>query len=153
MSYFGKSTAAIDAKGRTNLPRELRRKLPESAGGEVVLTFGSNHDLHLYDVRAFEAVLQGLRRRPRTPELVRFIDFLTGSASTMILDEQNRITIPAEKLRFAGLSNRVTFYGAGDRIKLLEPSRADALLNPPADLSPELTEFLDTLEVPAEGDL
>lgn len=154
LSYFGKSTVAIDAKGRTNLPRELRRKLPDAAGGEVVLTIGPNRDLHLYDAKAFESVLKALRqRRPRTPELSRQIDFLTANATSNTLDDQNRISIPAEMLRYAGLSTRVTFYGAGDRIKLLHPDRAEELLRPPEELAPDLSEFLDTLEVPLEDEL
>ena len=152
MSYFGKSTVAIDAKGRTNLPRELRRKLPDSANGEIVLTIGPNQDLHLYDAKAFDSLLNGLRRRPRTPDLSRMIDFLTANSTSCTLDEQNRINIPSDLLKHAKLTNRVTFYGAGDRIKLLQPERAEVLFNPPEELPPDLTEFLDTLEVPMEGD-
>lgn len=152
MSYFGNSTVAIDAKGRTNLPRELRRKLPDQAGGEVVLTYGSSRDIHLYDAPAFDSLLRGLRRRPRTPELSRQIEFLTANAFSCVLDEQNRINIPPKMQAHAGLTNRVTFYGAGDRIKLLHPDRAEALINPPQDLPEDLAEFLDTLEVPMEGD-
>lgn len=152
MSYFGNSTVAIDAKGRTNLPRELRRKLPEPAAGEVVLAFGPDRDIHLFDAPAFDAVIRGLRRQPRTPELARRIEFLTANAFSCVLDEQNRINIPPKMQTYAGLSNRVTFYGAGDRIKLLHPDRAEALINPPLELPEDLAEFLDSLEVPMEGD-
>lgn len=151
MSYLGNSTVAIDAKGRTSLPRELRRGLPEAAKGEIVLFPGADHELQLLDKPSFDAMLRGLGKQPRTPQLAQFISTMTFYSVHCILDEQNRITLTPELMKVAGLKNRVTFYGAGDRIKLIEPARAEAKFALPPELPADFSEFLDTLEIPTEG--
>jgi MraZ protein len=152
LSYFGKSTVAIDAKGRTNLPRELRGQLPESAPGRVVLAPGPAGELHVYDAPSFDAVLRNLRKGERTPERQRLIDILTANTSTCVLDEQNRITIPSDLLKYAKLGNRVTFFGVGDRIKLMAPESAELRTSLPDASDALAQDFFASLEVYAEGD-
>lgn len=151
MSYLGNSTVAIDAKGRTSLPRELRRGLPEAAKGEIVLFPGADHELQLLDKPSFDAMLRGLGKQPRTSQLAQFISTMTFYSVHCTLDEQNRITLTPELMKMAGLKNRVTFYGAGDRIKLIEPARAEAKFALAPELPADFSEFLDTLEIPTEG--
>lgn len=147
--YYGHSTVAIDAKGRTNLPRELRRELPSGADGKVVVVPGPNATLNLFDAPAFERLVRSLQARERTPELANHIRRLTALAASSELDEQNRLTLPPRLVEWAGLENRVTFVGEGDRVSLIHPSRFDAeILGEGA--TPGFDGFLDTLQVPPE---
>lgn len=147
--FYGHSTVAIDAKGRTNLPRELRRELPASAEGKVVVVPGPKGTLLLFDAPSFERLLRSLQSRERTVELAASIRRMTAMAATSELDEQNRLGIPPRLMEWASLENRVTFVGEGDRVSLMPPSRFESdVLGTDA---PGFDGFLDTLQVP-EGD-
>jgi MraZ protein len=148
--YYGHSTVAIDAKGRTNLPRELRRELPSGADGKVVVVPGPNSTLNLFDAPAFERMIRSLHARERTAELANHIRRLTALAASSELDEQNRLTLPPRLVEWAGLENRVTFVGEGDRVSLIHPARFETeILGEGA--TPGFDGFLDTLQVPLEG--
>jgi MraZ protein len=147
--FYGHSTVAIDAKGRTNLPRELRRELPASAEGKVVVVPGPKGTLLLFDAPSFERLLRSLQSRERTVELAASIRRMTAMAAASELDEQNRLGIPPRLMEWASLENRVTFVGEGDRVSLMPPSRFESdVLGTDA---PGFDGFLDTLQVP-EGD-
>jgi MraZ protein len=147
--FYGHSTVAIDAKGRTNLPRELRRELPASAEGKVVVVPGPQGTLLLFDAPSFERLLRSLQARERTVELAASIRRMTAMAAASELDEQNRLGIPPRLMEWASLENRVTFVGEGDRVSLMRPSRFESdVLGIDA---PGFDGFLDTLQVP-EGD-
>jgi MraZ protein len=148
--YYGHSTVAIDAKGRTNLPRELRRELPSGADGKVVVVPGPNSTLNLFDAPAFERMIRSLHARERTAELANHIRRLTALAASSELDDQNRLTLPPRLVEWAGLENRVTFVGEGDRISLIHPARFETeILGEGA--TPGFDGFLDTLQVPLEA--
>lgn len=147
--FFGHSTVALDAKGRTNLPRELRRELPVEAADKVVVVPGPSQTLLLFDAPSFERMLIALQARERTPELARHLRQLTALASASVLDEQNRISLPPRLVEWAALETRVTFVGEGDRISLMRPDRFEAEI---ASGSGEAFDgFLDTLQVPQGG--
>ena len=146
--FYGHSTVAIDAKGRTNLPRELRRELPEAAQGKVVVVPGPKGTLLLFDGPSFERLLRSLQTRERTTELAASIRRMTAMAASSELDEQNRLGIPARLMEWAALEGRVTFVGEGDRISLMHPARFESeVLGIDA---PGFDGFLDTLQVPEE---
>lgn len=146
--FYGHSTVAIDAKGRTNLPRELRRELPASAEGKVVVVPGPQGTLLLFDAPSFERLLRSLQSRERTVELAASIRRMTAMAAASELDEQNRLGIPPRLMEWASLENRVTFVGEGDRVSLMRPSRFESdVLGIDA---PGFDGFLDTLQVPEE---
>lgn len=148
--YTGFSTVAIDAKGRTNLPRELRRELPVEADGKVVVVPGAGATLLCFDAPAFQRTVLALQALPRTPELARNLRRMTALAATSVLDEQNRLTLPPRLMELAGLQGKVTFAGDGDKIILMTPERfEDEIGGLPATSSYD--EFSDCLQVPPPG--
>ena len=148
--YTGYSTVAIDSKGRTNLPRELRRELPLEADGKVVVVPGSGSTLLCFDAPAFQRTMQSLQALPRTPELARNLRRMTSLAATSVLDEQNRLTLPPRLMELAGLQGKVTFAGDGDKIVLMTPERFEAEIGGlPATSSYD--EFSECLQVPPPG--
>lgn len=148
--YTGYSTVAIDAKGRTNLPRELRRELPVEADGKVVVVPGAGPTLLCFDYPSFQRTVQALQALPRTPELARNLRRMTTLAATSVLDEQNRLTLPPRLMELAGLGSRVTFAGDGDKILLMTPERFDEEIGGPASGS-GYDDFAECLQVPPPG--
>ncbi|HNY30642.1 MAG TPA: hypothetical protein PKO15_07130 [Fibrobacteria bacterium] len=144
--FYGHSTVAIDAKGRTNLPRELRRELPAQAEGKVVVVPGPSKTLLLFDAPSFQRVLKSLQAQERTPELAAKIRRMTAMAASSELDEQNRLTIPPRLMEWAALEGKVAFVGEGDRISLMHPARFEAEVM--GTDTPDFDGFLDTLQVP-----
>jgi MraZ protein len=127
----------------------LRRELPASAEGKVVVVPGPKGTLLLFDAPSFERLLRSLQSRERTVELAASIRRMTAMAATSELDVQNRLGIPPRLMEWASLENRVTFVGEGDRVSLMPPSRFESeVLGIDA---PGFDGFLDTLQVP-EGD-
>ena len=148
--YTGYSTVAIDAKGRTNLPRELRRELPVEADGKVVVVPGPGATLLCFDAPSFQRTIQALQALPRTPDLARNLRRMTALAATSVLDEQNRLTLPPRLMELAGLQGKVTFAGDGDKILLMSPERfEDEIGGLPATSSYD--EFSECLQVPPPG--
>ncbi len=148
--YTGNSTVAIDAKGRTNLPREFRRELPVEADGKVVLVPGPGPTLYCLDAPAYERTLRHLQSLPRTAELAGHLRLMTMLATNCVLDDQNRLTIPPRLVERAGLGAKVTFAGDGDKIMLMTPERFEAVIGM-VDSSESYDLFADCLQVPPPG--
>ncbi|MCB9496993.1 MAG: hypothetical protein H6686_08945 [Fibrobacteria bacterium] len=148
--YTGYSTVAIDSKGRTNLPRELRRELPVEADGKVVVVPGSGSTLICFDYPSFHRTVQALQSLPRTPALAANLRRMTTLAATSVLDEQNRLTLPPRLMEIAGLTNRVTFAGDGDKIILMTPERFEEEIGGLSSSS-GYDDFADCLQVPPVG--
>jgi MraZ protein len=148
--YTGYSTVAIDSKGRTNLPRELRRELPVEADGKVVVVPGPGPTLYCFDAPAFDRTVRSLQALPRTPELAKNLRRMTTLAATSVLDEQNRLTLPPRLMEIAGLSGKVTFAGDGDKIILMTPERFETEIGGLASTS-SYDEFSECLQVPPPG--
>ncbi len=148
--YTGYSTVAIDAKGRTNLPRELRRELPVEADGKVVVVPGPGPTLYCFDAPAFDRTVRALQAQPRTPDLARHLRRMTMLAANSVLDDQNRLTIPPRLMEIAGLTGKVTFAGDGDKIMMMTPERFEAEIGTLSSTE-SYDVFAECLQVPPPG--
>ncbi|MFC1585176.1 division/cell wall cluster transcriptional repressor MraZ, partial [Fibrobacterota bacterium] len=110
-------------KGRTNLPRELRKQLPAEAGGKVIVSIFADRSLALRPVQEWNRYvtedLEPLARRNRKG--ANFVMMATSMAKLSELDAQNRITLSADLMKYAGIERDVTFAGDGARIRLWNP--------------------------------
>ncbi len=121
-SFIGKATLAVDAAGRTNLPKEFRKVLSMENKGQVVVTIAVAHTLALYPLAEWSRYVQSLSEG-RGPDRAKFRTRITAMARLSKLDTQNRITITPEQLSYAGIQGEVTFVGDGARIRLWSPKR------------------------------
>jgi MraZ protein len=123
VGFIGTATVSIDAKGRTNLPRELRKQLPAESGGKVIVSIFADGSLALRPVQEWNRYvsqeLEPLARRDRKG--ARFVMMVTSMAKMSELDAQNRITLSTELMNFADIKKEVTFAGDGARIRLWNP--------------------------------
>ena len=136
-SFIGKATLAVDANGRTNLPKEFRKALPESDKGQVVVTMAQGRTLALYPLSDWNRYAQELETLGRDPAASRFRMRIMAMAKLSALDAQNRIALTGEQMEYAGLKGEVTFVGDGKRIRLWTPDRyaAEVEASSPGDES------------------
>ena len=122
-SFIGKATLTVDGTGRTNMPREFRKALPDSGKGQVVVTIAQGRTLALYPLAEWNRYMLDLETLGRDPEASRFRMRIMAMAKLSVLDAQNRIALTSEQMKHAGLKNEVTFVGDGKRIRLWTPER------------------------------
>lgn len=122
-SFIGKATVAIDTTGRTNFPKDFRKVLRDDAGGQVVVTIAEGKTLALYPVYAWNEYIQYLESLGRGAEVSKFRTRITSMAKLSVLDAQNRISLTAEQMGYAGISGEVTFVGDGKRVRLWAPEK------------------------------
>jgi division/cell wall cluster transcriptional repressor MraZ len=125
--FIGKAKASIDAKGRVSFPKELRQYLAAENQGRVVVTLGVQKSLALYPLLEWNAFVAELSARPRTPENERFRIRITSAAKESELDNQNRITLTAEQMQFAGIDGEATFAANGKIVQVWKPERFSEL--------------------------
>jgi len=122
-SFIGKAKVAIDATGRTNFPKDFRKVLRDDAGGQVVVTIAEGKTLALYPVYAWNEYVQYLESLGRGAEMSKFRTRITSMAKLSVLDAQNRISLTAEQMAYAGIAGEVTFVGDGKRVRLWAPEK------------------------------
>lgn len=131
IGFIGTATVAIDSKGRTNLPRELRKQLPENSTGKVIVTLFADRSLALRPVEEWNRYVRDELEpmAKASAEGARFVMMVTSMARLSELDAQNRITLSPEQLRYAGIEKEVTFAGDGARIRLFQPQAYQNIVN------------------------
>src|SRR4051812_29207511 len=122
-SFIGKATVAIDATGRTNFPKDFRKILKDEAGGQVVVTIAEGRTLALYPVYEWNNYIQYLESLGRGADVSKFRTRITSMAKLSVLDGQNRISLSAELMSYAGIGGEVTFVGDGKRVRLWAPEK------------------------------
>ncbi len=122
-SFIGKATVAIDATGRTNFPKDFRKVLRDEAGGQVVVTIAEGKTLALYPVYAWNDYVQYLESLGRGADVSKHRTRITSMAKLSVLDAQNRISLTAEQMAYAGIAGEVTFVGDGKRVRLWAPGK------------------------------
>ena len=130
IGFIGTAVVAVDNKGRTNLPRELRKQLPIEADGKVIISIFAEGSLALRPVPEWNRYvmheLEPLAKKNKNGS--KFVMMVTSMAKLSELDSQNRITLSPELLKFAGIQKEVKFAGDGNRIRLWNPDVYDKMI-------------------------
>jgi MraZ protein len=123
IGFIGTATVAVDAKGRSSLPRELRKQLSEESAGKVIVSIFADGSLALRPIQEWNRyVLEELEPlAKKNKKGGRFVMMVTSMAKMSELDSQNRISLSQELLAFAGIKKEVTYAGDGKRIRLWNP--------------------------------
>ncbi|HAO98754.1 MAG TPA: hypothetical protein DCQ83_01780 [Fibrobacteres bacterium] len=123
-TFIGTATLAIDAAGRTNLPKEFRKVLAEEINdGQVVVTAANDGTLALYSISEWKRYVEYIEGLGRGPDVAKFRSLIYGMARQSTLDAQNRITLTQQQMKYAGIQGEVTFVGDGKRVRLWQPQR------------------------------
>ena len=70
-----------------------------------------------------EQYIQYLESLGRGAEVSKFRSRITSMAKLSVLDGQNRISLTAEQMAYAGIGGEVTFVGDGKRVRLWAPEK------------------------------
>ena len=121
--FFGAYPYHIDDKGRLKMPAEFVGGL----GASFTVTRGHDGCLWALPGDEWQRILDRLAGDsiidPRVLALQRY--FL-GSASTVSLDGQGRLTIPPILREYGGIQHEVMIVGIGPRIEIWARDRWDA---------------------------
>ena len=91
--------------------------------GDRPVTISEGKTLALYPVYAWNEYVQYLESLGRGVEVSKFRTRITSMAKLSVLDAQNRISLTAEQMAYAGISGEVTFVGDGKRVRLWAPDK------------------------------
>ena len=119
--FMGEYNHTIDAKGRLIVPSKFR----EILGDEFVVTKGLDGCLFVFDNTEWTAFEEKLKQLPSltNPNVRKFIRFFMAGASTVEVDKQGRILIPASLKEHAALEKDVVLIGVGSRMEIWSKER------------------------------
>lgn len=126
-------TNKIDAKGRVSVPASFRAALDRDgyrAGDAVGIYCYPSLDAEAIDcggerlVQKVDALLADLP--DYSDERDQLSLALYGESRTLAIDGDGRIVLPEEFRQHAGLENRATFVGLGEKFQIWEPERFEA---------------------------
>lgn len=125
-SFKGEYEHSVDNKGRVAFPAKLRKSLNPEAQERFTLLRGLEPCLYLYPQDEWEFVekklskINGFTRDGRTVKR-NFLRF----AEDVILDKQNRLSLPSHLMDWSGIDKSAIFIGSGERIEVWSPARLE----------------------------
>jgi MraZ protein len=120
--FKGSFKYAVDQKGRVNIPAKFRKS--PGALESYTLTRGLNGCLYVYPTEEWDKIEEKLRTLLRNdPTNLYYLRATLTNTADVQMDNQGRITVPANLLKMAGLGKEVLINGALDRMEIWDPER------------------------------
>jgi len=132
-SFKGQYEHSVDNKGRVAFPAKLRKLVNPDAEDRFTILRGLEPCLYLYPQDEWKLVedrlskINSFTRRGRT--VIR--NFLRY-AEDLVLDKQNRLSLPSHLMDWSGIESTAIFIGSGESIEIWSPQKLDDV---DADLS------------------
>jgi MraZ protein len=146
LSFRGTFDHALDAKHRLTIPAKFRATL---AGGVVLaaspeIEAGGPRAISIWRPQDYEDYMRSILAdlnpgSPKARELKRFF-FATSFDSE--LDGANRVMIPPELIRYAGLDKEVVVTGSGECLEVWDRARYRQNLEEVTNRIPDITASL-----------
>jgi MraZ protein len=128
--FQGAHAYHIDEKGRLKLPADFAQEL----GAAFTVTRGSRDCLWAMPAEAWAAMNERLRSPSLMDQRMLALQrWFIGSAQTLSLDAQGRVTLPPVLREFAGIRHEIMMVGIGDKIELWSRERWDSYQNTMSD--------------------
>lgn len=126
ISFKGKQTTTVDAKGRVVLASKYRNQIKAKDGEEVELVAYFDEErgcIELYTPERFEEEFTDfLGKIPRYDVLYRrFLTKLGENTESTKMDNQGRIKLPGNLLEKANITREVVLVGALFKIEIWDP--------------------------------
>lgn len=138
--FLGTFNHNLDAKNRLSIPSAVRTQL----GKSIVISKGFDGSLNIRTVEEFQNYATKLLSLSQTKLNTRTIQRqLLANAAEIEIDSANRILIPANLIKEAGIKTAVTIIGLGDKLELWD-SETYAQLK--ADTDSTLEEVAERIE-------
>lgn len=124
--FMGEYQHNMDNKGRVIVPAKFRDLLGEN----FVATRGLDNCLFVYPMHEWSILEKKLTSLPITSKNARtFVRFFFSGATECSLDNQGRISIPANLRDFAELQKELVIIGLANRIEVWAKERWDNYLD------------------------
>lgn len=131
-SFVGSFRHVVDAQGRVQFPRTLRRAMSPEAQDTLIITEDPDGCLTAYPLNEW-AEIRGVWREavndPKARRVRNMIRRVVAQAAEARIDGQGRISLPSHLLTVAGISEETLIVGAFDRIELWNPERFDEAMD------------------------
>ena len=106
---------SIDAKNRMIIPSRFRDKMD----GVCILTKGIDSCLEIYSTEEWERLEDKIAKLPESDPAVRsFIRHFFANAAECTFDNQGRIVLPSELIRYAQIQKELVTMGAMRKIEV-----------------------------------
>lgn len=129
-SFKGQYEHSVDNKGRVAFPAKLRKTVNPDAQDRFTILRGLEPCLYLYPQDRWELVekklakINNFSRNGRTV-IRNFLRF----AEDLVLDKQNRLSLPSHLMDFSNINTTAIFIGSGERIEIWSPDKLDEIDN------------------------
>ncbi|MCC5914751.1 MAG: division/cell wall cluster transcriptional repressor MraZ [Balneolaceae bacterium] len=148
-SFKGEYEHSVDNKGRVAFPAKLRKSLSPEAQDNFTLIRGLEPCLYLYPQNEWanvEEKLSSVNSFSRQGRILKR-NFLRH-AEDLMLDKQNRISLPSHLMEWSKISETAIFIGSGEKIEIWSPEKLEEA---DADLTMETYEDIFE-QVMGDGD-
>jgi MraZ protein len=130
----GRSDNKVDAKGRINIPAQMRKVLAPEPYDEVDILLSGEGHLVLFNHEYYAGTIQqnilnkadAVAGSKEWVAIQRSIHHMSENSHQSTVDNQGRITIPAWLLEKAGISKDAVLIGAVDRVSVWSPDNYSA---------------------------
>ena len=113
---------SVDAKQRMRMPFKFKSEL----GADFVITKGSSSNLFVFSKTEFSALYNKLISLPLFDEEAQApIRKFLSSAFEAEEDNQGRVLLPKELVKFAGIEKNIVFVGVGNRVEIWAEEKWD----------------------------
>ncbi|MDD6326498.1 MAG: division/cell wall cluster transcriptional repressor MraZ [Lachnospiraceae bacterium] len=125
--FMGEYNHTIDAKSRLIIPSKFR----DTLGDEFVVTKGLDGCLFVFDNKEWTIFEEKLQKLPAltNPEVRKFVRFFMAGATSVEVDKQGRILLPAGLKEFAALEKDVVLIGVGNRVEIWSKERYEGTVS------------------------
>jgi len=124
--FMGTFTGKLDRKGRVSVPAAFRSVLERMSSPDLVLRL-SHRDpcIEAWPLTTFETMASGLEQLEVFSDALDDLSLsLFADAHQMRPDGDGRVMLAEELVAHAGLTEAVTFMGAGRTFQIWEPAAA-----------------------------
>ena len=145
--FQGETAITIDDKGRMAVPTAHRDVVARECGNQLVLTYNpfESGSLYIYPQAIWERVRDQVNKLPKAKKVNRNLQLkLVGAATSVELDGNGRITIPASHRSAVGIEKKAVLLGMGDKFELWSEQAHHAQIRQTVsddDLSDELLDL------------
>ena len=120
--FIGEYRHNMDKKGRLAVPAAFRELLGKKFYGLV----GLDHCVTIYTEKQFAKLYEKLESYPDTKKNSRaLMQQLMGSAGILEPDAQGRVLIPANLIKYAGLTKECAVIGVGNHVEIWDSTAWD----------------------------
>ena len=124
INFVGSFLHVVDAQGRIQLPKGIRKAVPSEAQKTLIVTRGLDGCLNAFPLqewRKYHEIWKQAMSEIDAREQRNRIRLITSQAAETTIDAQGRISVPGELLKAVSISGEVLIVGALDRIELWDP--------------------------------